>query len=86
MKIVQSESGDFFIVPDDKVDDFWEDELNEKADYAMYIPDISSVPVIDPSYLEELEKESEILNLLYIGGVHDWDHFDESLKSLEGKE
>jgi len=32
-----SESGDYFLVPLEKADDFWEDELNGEADYAQYI-------------------------------------------------
>lgn len=35
--IRQSESGDYFLVPLDKADDFWEDELDGNADYAIYI-------------------------------------------------
>lgn len=35
--IRQSESGDFFLVPLDKANQFWEDELNGEADYAEYI-------------------------------------------------
>lgn len=37
MVIRQSESGDYFLVPLDKADQFWEDELNGEADYAEYI-------------------------------------------------
>lgn len=32
-----SESGDYYLVPLDKAEDFWEDELNDAADYATYI-------------------------------------------------
>jgi len=35
--IRQSESGDYFLVPLDKADTFWEDELNGDADYAEFI-------------------------------------------------
>lgn len=35
--IRQSESGDYFLVPLNKVEDFWEDELEGNADYAIYI-------------------------------------------------
>lgn len=45
--ILQSESGDWFLVPYLKKDDFWEDELNDKADYADYINDPSKVRIID---------------------------------------
>jgi len=32
-----SESGDYFLVPIEKADDFWGDELEGDADYAQYI-------------------------------------------------
>lgn len=35
--IRQSESGDYFLVPLDKADDFIDDELDGNADYAQYI-------------------------------------------------
>lgn len=35
--MMQSESGDWFIVPIEYKDAFYEDELEEKADYARYI-------------------------------------------------
>lgn len=35
--IRQSESGDFFLVPLEKAEDFLEDELNDDADYATYV-------------------------------------------------
>lgn len=35
--IRQSESGDYFLVPLEKADDFWEDELNDDATYATYV-------------------------------------------------
>lgn len=35
--IRQSESGDYWLVPLEKAEDFWEDELNGDADYATYI-------------------------------------------------
>ena len=40
----QSESGDWFIIPKDKQDVFWEDELNDRdIDYATYVNDPSCV-------------------------------------------
>lgn len=35
--IRQSESGDYFIVPLEKADDFWSDELEGEAYYAEYV-------------------------------------------------
>lgn len=35
--IRQSESGDYFLVPLEKAEQFWEDELNDMADYAEYV-------------------------------------------------
>lgn len=35
--IRQSESGDYFLVPLEFAEQFWEDELNGDADYAQYI-------------------------------------------------
>lgn len=35
--IRQSESGDYFLVPLEKAEQFLEDELNEDASYAVYI-------------------------------------------------
>lgn len=35
--IRQSESGDYYLVPLEYADKFWEDELNDDADYATYI-------------------------------------------------
>ena len=35
--IRMSESGDYFLVPLDKADTFWQDELEGNADYAEYI-------------------------------------------------
>lgn len=37
LQLCMSESGDWFLVPLHKVDDFHEDELNEEADYATYV-------------------------------------------------
>jgi hypothetical protein len=45
--LVMSESGDWFLVPWDKRETFWEDELEEKADYADYIGSPSSVKIKD---------------------------------------
>ncbi len=44
--IRQSESGDFFLVPLDKAESFWEDELNNAADYAVYI-DLNDLQIYD---------------------------------------
>lgn len=41
--IVRSESGDWALVPEDKKEKFWEDELNEWPDYAEYIGSPSEV-------------------------------------------
>lgn len=35
--IRQSESGDYYLVPLEKATDFEEDDLNDVADYAIYI-------------------------------------------------
>ena len=35
--IHQSEGGDYFLVPLDKAESFWEDELEGNADYAQYV-------------------------------------------------
>lgn len=44
--IRQSESGDYFIVPLEKADTFWEDELEGDADYAVYV-DLFEVQIYD---------------------------------------
>lgn len=44
--IRQSESGDYYLVPLDKADDFWEDELNDDARYATYI-DLYDLQIYD---------------------------------------
>lgn len=44
--IRQSESGDYYIVPLDKADQFWEDELEGDADYAQYI-DLNELQIYD---------------------------------------
>jgi len=45
--IKQSESGDWFLVPYLKKDQFLEDELNGNASYADYIGDPSQVRILD---------------------------------------
>ncbi len=47
MVIKQSESGDYFLVPYTKKDDFYEDELNDAANYATYISRPDSVRILD---------------------------------------
>ena len=44
--IRKSESGDYFLVPLEKADQFWEDELNGEADYAQYI-DLLDLQIYD---------------------------------------
>ncbi len=44
--IRQSESGDYFLVPLSKAEDFWEDELEGNADYAEYI-ELDSLQIYD---------------------------------------
>lgn len=44
--IRKSESGDYYLVPLEKADDFWEDELNDNADYATYI-DLHDLQIYD---------------------------------------
>lgn len=44
--IRQSESGDYFIVPLEKADQFWVDELEGEADYAEYI-DIFDIQIYE---------------------------------------
>lgn len=47
MKIItMSESGDWFLIPAEKEQDFYEDELNETADYAHYIARPESVKIL----------------------------------------
>ena len=41
-----SESGDYFLVPLEFADQFWEDELNGDADYAQYI-DLFELQIYD---------------------------------------
>lgn len=43
--IKQSESGDWFLVPLEYDDSFYEDELEEKADYAQYIGSPDSIVI-----------------------------------------
>lgn len=46
--IVSSESGDWFLVPWDKRQKFWEDELEDKVDYEVeYIGTPSRVKIKD---------------------------------------
>lgn len=44
--IRKSESGDYYLVPLDKADCFIEDELNDDADYALYI-DLEDLQIYD---------------------------------------
>jgi len=44
--IRQSESGDYYLVPLDKADSFWGDELNQEADYATYV-DLFDLQIYD---------------------------------------
>lgn len=44
--IRQSESGDYFLVPLEHAERFWEDELNGDADYAIYI-DLFDIQIYD---------------------------------------
>lgn len=44
--IRMSESGDYWLVPLEKANDFWEDELNGDADYAVYI-DLFDLQIYD---------------------------------------
>lgn len=44
--IRQSESGDYFLVPLEKANTFWEDELEGEADYAQYI-DLFEIQIYD---------------------------------------
>lgn len=44
--IRQSESGDYYLVPLEHAEDFWEDELNDAADYATYI-DLLDLQIYD---------------------------------------
>lgn len=44
--IRKSESGDYFLVPLDKAEKFWEDELEGEADYAQYI-DLEELQIYD---------------------------------------
>lgn len=38
---------------------------------------------VSKKYLEELERESRILDALYAGGVDNWEWYDEALASIE---
>jgi len=44
--IRKSESGDYYLVPLDKADQFWEDDLNDEADYATYV-DLFDLQIYD---------------------------------------
>lgn len=44
--IRQSESGDYFLVPLERGDDFWQDELEGNADYATYV-DLFDLQIYD---------------------------------------
>jgi hypothetical protein len=44
--IRQSESGDYYLVPLEKAEQFQEDELNDDADYALYI-DLLDLQIYD---------------------------------------
>lgn len=43
--IVMSESGDWALIPEDKAEVFWEDELKEWPEYAEYIGSPSDVKI-----------------------------------------
>lgn len=44
--IRMSESGDYWLVPLEYADRFWEDEMNGEADYAVYI-DLFDLQIYD---------------------------------------
>src|SRR3546814_17764324 len=42
----QSESGDWYLVPLEKAEAFWEDEMDDAADYATYV-DLNDLQIYD---------------------------------------
>lgn len=47
--IRKSESGDYYILPEEYADSFWEDELNDEASYATYI-NLEDLVIYDCEY------------------------------------